>query len=267
MPRRILLLIVAILAAGLLAGAGCLVWIAKRAEPIYAGSLAIPGLEAPVRVRYGPQAVPTIEADSLHDLLFAQGYIVARERMWQMDLLRRLAGGRLAEVFGPRVLPADRFFRTMGLAREAERSLAALSEGDRGLLASYAAGVNAFRTEATAERRLPLEYLVVRAEPASWTPQDSLLIGGYMAWSQSYNLRSELTFLRLAARIGPERARELFPTDAGIPAPEVSPELVRELAQEQGRSAPRSDLQGPTIEPVLEIVAGLGLPLPAPPHH
>lgn len=262
MPRRVLLLIFAILVAGILAGAGGLVWIAKRAEPSYAGSLAIPGFEAPVRVRYGPHAVPTIEADSLHDLLFAQGYVVARERMWQMDLLRRLAGGRLAEVFGPRVLPADRFFRTVGLGREAERSLADLSEGERGLLASYAAGVNAYRTAATAERRLPPEYTVVGANPAPWTPQDSLLIGGYMAWSQSSNLRSELTFLRLAARIGPERARELFPTDVGIPAPEVSPELVRELAQEQGRSAPRSDRQGPTIEPVLEIVAGLGLPLP-----
>lgn len=263
MPRRILLLIVAMLAIGLLAGAAGLVWIAKRGEPSYTGSLAIPGLEAPVRVRYGPHAIPTLEADSLHDLLFAQGYVVARERMWQMDLLRRLAGGRLAEVFGTLVLPADRFFRTMGLDREAERSLAVLNREERSLLESYVAGVNAYRAEATAERRLPLEYLVVRADPAPWTPQDSLLIGGYMAWTQSYNLRAELTFLRLAARIGPERARELFPTDAGIPAPEVSPELVRELAQQQGRTRMRGDRQGPTIEPVLEIVARLGLPLPA----
>jgi penicillin G amidase len=264
MRRRIILLIFTLLLVAVLVAAGGAYWIAKRAEPTYDGSIALSGLQAPVLVRYGPRAVPTIEADDIHDLLFAQGYVVASERMWQMDLLRRLASGRLAEVFGPLVLPADRFFRTIGLDREAKRSLAALEDSDRRLLAAYAAGVNAYQAEAKSRRRLPLEYLIAGVEPGHWTPEDSLLIGGYMAWSQSYNLRSELTFLRLAARIGPERARELFPIDAGVPAPEVPPELTRELSGHLMRGSPRSDGgQGLTIDPVLQILARLGLPLPA----
>lgn len=112
-------------------GSAGLYWVAKRAEPVYKGSISLAGLKAPVRVRYGPHAIPTIEAEDLADLLFAQGYVVASERLWQMDLLRRLASGRLAEQFGPVVLPADRFFRTIGLTHDAERSLAALTAADR----------------------------------------------------------------------------------------------------------------------------------------
>ena len=264
MRRRLILLVLALLTLISLGGAGAVYWIAKRAEPSYGGSVALAGLHAPVQVRYGPHAVPTIKADSLHDLLFAQGYVTASERMWQMDLLRRLAGGRLGEVFGPLVVPADRFFRTVGLDREAKRSLDALDDAARDLLAAYAAGVNAYQAEAKAGRRTPLEYIVAGVDPAPWVPEDSLLIGGYLGWSQSYNLRSELTFLRLAARIGPERARELFPIDVGMAAPEVPAELTRELSKslvDDGRSV--SVAVGPTIDPVLDIVGRLGLPLPA----
>jgi acyl-homoserine lactone acylase PvdQ len=106
---RILTILAGLVALLLALGAGALVWLGKRAEPVYDGELAVAGIEAPVSVRYGPHAVPSIEADSLDDMLFAQGYVVASERLWQMDLLRRLAGGRLAEVFGEAALSADRF--------------------------------------------------------------------------------------------------------------------------------------------------------------
>jgi penicillin G amidase len=200
---------------------GPLYWLAKRAEPSYSGTIALAGLAHPVEVRFGPHAVPTIAASDLRDLVFAQGYVTASERMWQMDLLRRLGGGRLAELFGPEAVKVDRFFRTVGLPFEAQRALAAMADTDRALLDAYAAGVNAYRDSARGRR--PLEYLISGLEPAPWQPEDSLVIGAYMAWTQSFNARGELTFLRLARRIGPERARLLFPTDEGIAPPEVPP--------------------------------------------
>ena len=88
--------------------------------------ISVPGLAELVTVRFGPHAVPSIEAGTIEDALFAQGYVVAAERMWQMDLMRRLAQGRLAEVLGEDALPADRFFRTIGFGAAARRSLAEL---------------------------------------------------------------------------------------------------------------------------------------------
>ena len=137
-----------------LAAAVAVYVVAKRAEPVYDGKLVLAGLTTPVTVDYGPHAVPSLRADTLEDLLFAQGFVTASERMWQMDLLRRVASGRLAEVFGKYALPLDRLMRTLGLGRAAERDLAALGPQARALLDAYAAGVNASR--AVARKRPPL---------------------------------------------------------------------------------------------------------------
>ncbi len=227
MIRRVLLTLIALLLTLTLGGAAVLLWLTKRAEPVYSGEVALAGLQAPVRVRVGPHGVPTVRADSLSDLLFAQGYLVARERMWQMDLMRRIADGRLAEVFGPDALDMDRLFRTLGLNASARRALADLEAPYREMLAAYAQGVNAYRERAVG--RLPIEYRIAGFEPAPWGPEDSLVIGAFMAWTLSNNLRGELTFLRVASRVGPERARELFPPDPQSPLPAVSPDLPAEL--------------------------------------
>lgn len=218
MVRRILLVTFAALLALCVVAGAFLLWSAKRAEPAYSGEIVAAGLNSPVKVRFGPHAVPTIEAETLEDLLFAQGFQVASERMWQMDLMRRLATGRLAEVLGEDALATDRMFRTIGLGRAARESFAALEEPYLGMLLSYTAGVNAYREQAA--DRLPVEYLIGRFEPAPWTGEDSLAIGEYMSWVLSFNAREELVFMALAARLGPERAREFFPTDEGIPGPE-----------------------------------------------
>lgn len=223
--------------------AGLIVWWIHRPQPSYQGVRELQGLEQPVTVRYGPHAVPSIEAETLGDMLFAQGFVVARERFWQMDLLRRLAGGRLAELFGRGALVSDRFYRTIGLLRAACTSLSALEPEWRQLLQRYADGVNAYLHKAVAEHRLPLEYQLLGLEPSPWQPQDSLLVGAYMAWLNSLNLREELVFLRLAQRLGTERALELFPTDQGQPAPADAqdlPDYRRELGVHEQSSAARS---------------------------
>jgi acyl-homoserine lactone acylase PvdQ len=251
MFRRLLTVSFAVFLVLCVAGAGLLFWAAKRAEPPYSGEATVPGLTAPVQVRYGPHAVPTIEAENLADLLFAQGYVVASERMWQMDMMRRLASGRLAEVLGEKALPVDRFFRTIGLAKAAEEGFEALEDEYKGYLEAYAAGVNAYRTEAA--RRLPLEYLIGGFEPAPWTPRDSLVVGEYMGWMLSFNAREELVYLRLAARVGKARALELFPSDEGIPAPDEAAMLP------DGAIAQTAEL-----EALFALPAEYGLPIPAP---
>lgn len=205
--------------------AGLLVWWGHRPHPSYDGVYEVSGLEQPVRVRYGPHAVPSIQAETLGDMLFAQGFVVARERLWQMDLLRRLAGGRLAELFGAGALVSDRFYRTIGLPRAARASFDALEPEWRQRLQRYADGVNTYLSRAVAEHRLPLEYQLLGLEASPWQPQDSLLVGAYMAWLNSVNLREELVFLRLARRLGTARALELFPTDQGEPAPADAQDL------------------------------------------
>jgi len=258
MFRRLLLAAAVLTLTLVLGGGGVLVWLIKRAEPAYSGAVALPGLGAPVRVRYGPHAVPSIEAQSSHDLLFAQGYLVAGERMWQMDLMRRLADGRLAEVFGPDALDADLLFRTLGLNTAARRALAELEAPERDLLRAYADGVNAYRTQAA--DRLPLEYLLAGFTPDPWRPEDSLAIGAYMAFTQSFNLKEELTFLRVAQRLGTARARELFPTDEGVPAPAVPPELPeRPLGAPGGATGVVTALAA-----LLDAPARFGLPVPGP---
>lgn len=206
--------------------------LAREAEPSYAGRLPLQGLQAPVTVRFGAHAVPHARAASLSDLFFAQGYLVARERLWQMDLLRRMARGRLAEVLGPAAIPVDRLFRVVGLGAAAEASVGALDEEVVAYVRAYADGVNAYRQEA--QGRLPLEYRLAGFSPQPWEPVDSLAIGEYLSFLLSFNARHELTFLKLAARIGPERARELFPVDEGEPAPPFPPEIGEVLGQVGG---------------------------------
>jgi penicillin G amidase len=255
---KTLTLLVPLLLGLALAAGGFLYVQAKRAEPGYSGTVRLDGLGAHVMVRYGAHAVPTIDASDLDDLLFAQGYVVASERMWQMDLMRRLATGRLAEVLGEQVLPADRFFRTIGLGAAARRGLDALDDADRAHLVAYAAGVNAYI--AGAEGRLPFEYRIAGFAPALWTPADSLAIAEYMGWVLSFNVREELVFLATAARVGAERAAGLFPVDEGVEPPPVSPALAAHLdaAGVPGASA----TPDPTPDPVAALIRDLGLPVP-----
>jgi penicillin G amidase len=253
MIRRASRALTLLLLVPILGGAAIFLWLTKSAEPVYSGELTVQGLQAPVRVRFGPHAVPTVRADSIGDLLLAQGYLVARERMWQMDLMRRVAGGRLAEVFGPEALDMDRLFRTLGLNATARRALADLESPQREMLVDYARGVNAYREEAAG--RLPIEYRIAGFRPEAWAPEDSLVIGAFMAWTLSFNLREELTFLRVASRVGSDRARELFPPDPKLPPPPVAPELPADLLAQGAELADR-------LTALLEGPGRWGLPVP-----
>jgi penicillin amidase len=155
--------------------------------------------------------IPHVWAESVRDLALAQGFVTAQDRLWQMELFRRVAEGRLSEVFGEATVATDRFLRTLGMARAAERQLAALSDEHRDLLNAYVAGVNA-AVEAW-RGPWPPEFLVLGARPEPWTATQALAIEEIMAWDLS-EYRSGLDYLGAVEALGAEgaeRVRRRYP--------------------------------------------------------
>ncbi|MBA3320875.1 MAG: penicillin acylase family protein, partial [Pyrinomonadaceae bacterium] len=143
-------------------------------------TLPITGLKGRVLVRRDERGIPHIEAASEDDLYFAQGYVTAQDRLWQMDLLRRTARGELSELFGQLTLEDDKRRRTYGFTRVAEASLATVSQPARAALEAYARGVNAYiaSLDGSGEgQKLPVEFALLQYQPRPWTPLDSLVLG------------------------------------------------------------------------------------------
>src|SRR5215472_14969871 len=131
------------------------------------GTITIPGLSAPVTVRRDNHGVPYIHAASLEDLIIAQGFITAQDRLWQMETLRRHGAGTLAEVLGSSLLPHDRAQRTLQLRAAADRAAAALPPDRLHWLDLYARGVNDYIN--LQRPHLPLEFRLLHIDPAPWT--------------------------------------------------------------------------------------------------
>jgi penicillin amidase len=182
---------------------------------------AIPGLGAPAQVVYDDRAVPHIFAANQLDALRALGYVVARDRLFQLDLQARAGGGTLTELLGPRALELDREVRGLGMARAAERLSAALpdSGAERAALAAYAAGVNAYIDSLT-DRALPLEYRLLGRRPARWTPERTIQVLLRMDYVLTRN-STELERLAAAGAVGDAAAAALFPAHAPIQEPIV----------------------------------------------
>lgn len=196
---------------GLLAGAGRLYL--SRSYPTDDGLVVAPGLSAAVEIYRDRWGVPHIYAQNAADLFFAQGYVHAQDRLWQMEFQRRAGRGRLAQVLGEAALESDRFFRTLGMSRAAAQDWEQLDETSRAALTAYAAGVNAF--VASQRHRLPLEFTLLAFEPEPWQPLDSLVWGKMVAWNQSFNWPTELLRAKLVAALGEARTAELAPPYPG----------------------------------------------------
>src|SRR6266542_485722 len=183
---------------------------ARSALPQLDGTEQVRGLRSPVTVVRDGHGVPSIAAQSLDDLFFAQGYVTAQDRLWQMDIMRRHAAGELAAALGARYVEVDRQQRVLGLREVARRSLAAASPGVRTQLEAYARGVNAY----IAGHRfgLPLEMRVLRYFPRTWTAEDSVLVGAGMAEMLTHGFyQDELNREKILERLGPELTADLYP--------------------------------------------------------
>lgn len=207
--KRHPLLLIAMIVVALLGGA-C-IWLLNIAHsplPQLDGSLSIRGLAAPVSVTRDKQGVPTIEAASLPDLFFAQGYVTAQDRLFQMDMLRRAAAGDLSEAVGEIALEHDRQQRILGIRAQAEKGLALLTPEDRRQFSDYARGVNAYIE--THRNRLPLEFRLLHYSPKPWTPEDSVMVAYQMVETLSTSPRAALTREKILSKLGPELTADLY---------------------------------------------------------
>jgi penicillin amidase len=152
--------------------------------------------------------VPHIRAQSAEDLFTAEGYVMAQDRLWQMDAVRRGASGRLSEIVGPAAVEIDRGFRRLGLSQAAERDVALLDPQELANLESFARGVNRFIEEHRS--RLPVEFVLLRYEPEPWRPADTLLVVGYMYQTLTSSWRWDLNRLDVSAKLGKERAEYFY---------------------------------------------------------
>jgi penicillin G amidase len=231
-PTLIAALTATAAAAAALLGAGAY-WILRRPLARTRGSLSLPGLVADVEVLRDRWGVPHLYAGTASDLMLAQGFVHAQDRLWQMEFQRRLVAGRLSEVLGADALPVDRWMRTLTMRRVAEQEVDLLEGETRALLEAYAAGVNA-RID---QGRLPLEFTLLRYRPEPWAVADTLSWIKMMSWSLSVNWEAEILRARLIERLGPERAAELEPDYApGLPII-LEPGVDYALAAAQGQEA------------------------------
>ena len=245
-PIRYLLYTVIILVLLLAGLGGACWWIFHRGLPQLDGTHQIAELKNEVNVLRDAKGVPHIRAQSREDLFVAQGYVMAQDRLWQMDLVRRAAGGRLSEVLGAAALEIDRSFRRLGLAEAADREISLVDADERAELEAFARGINRYVSE---KHPLPVEFTILRYQPEPWRPADSLLVIGYMYQSLTSSWRWDLNRLEVSAKIGKERASFLYdptspydhpivgaqtaaPTKVMPPAPKNSPNPIGDSAPE-----------------------------------
>src|SRR6266478_1024028 len=208
---RILLWVVATLVVAVGAVAW---WFIYRPLPQIDGTAPLPGLQHEVTVARDRWGIPHIRAASLEDLEEAQGYVMAQDRLWQMDLLRRVARGQLSEILGPAALSIDKDFRTLGFSRAAARDVAQMDAESRKLMEAYARGVNAFIEEH--QDRLPLEFTLLHYKPLPWQPSDTLAISGYMYRTLTDTRERELNRAKVTERAGADRAKDLYSEEAAM---------------------------------------------------
>ncbi len=177
----------------------------RRALPQQNGRLRMKGLRQPVEIIRDQWGVPHIYAQTEHDLFFAQGFVHAQDRLFQMDTLRRVGAGRTSEIAGPSGLAMDRFARYFGWPRAAEAQAKGISPGVAAVMGAYCAGVNHF----IEQEKLPVEFKLLSYRPDPWRFLDTATWSTVLAWGLSVNWESELIRARLLHEIGAEKTAEL----------------------------------------------------------
>jgi penicillin amidase len=231
--RALLLAAAAVVALGAAA-----VWLSRTVPPV-AAEFRVRGLAGEVRVVRDRHAVPHVFAANPADAFFALGFVHAQDRLWQMELQRRLAAGRLAEIVGDRALASDRLARLFGFVGLAEAGYAALAPEVRGALEAYAAGVNAWLAAAPA---LPPEFALLRFAPEPWRPTDGLAMLRAMGALMSYNVREKLLRARAALGLDGAQLADLFP---GVGAAGTTLGAAESLADPLAAAAGALDGIGP----------------------
>ena len=226
-------------------------YLVQRPLPVVNGTEGASGLKSPVEIVRDRWGVPHIFGDNLEDLVFAQGYVTAQDRLWQMEFSRRIGSGTLSEVLGASTLETDQFVRTIGFRRAAEAEWEKVDPETRGILEAFARGVNAY-VESHPDK-LPLEFTLLGFRPEPWQPVDSLTWGKVMAWQLGGNWDSEILRAAMLRELGEEMTRELLPG-----YPKDGPTIVPAGVSYEGIGARAIASLRPIKETVGVVGIGLG---------
>jgi penicillin amidase len=239
--RRGLWLVAAIVLVVLGVAGGCLWWLRHAmvvSLPQVDGNIKLAGLSAPVTVRRDSHGVPHIEAASLDDLLLAQGYITAQDRLWQMDMLRRNAAGELAELLGPSLLEHDKAQRIFQFRNVSQRIYHNLPEIERLRYEQYAKGVNLFIDQHPED--LPAEFRLLHYRPRPWNGSDALLILASMVETLDTHFEAKLAREHVAALLhDPKLEADLYPTGSWRDQPPTA--AVADMTQPHPAPPPQDD--------------------------
>ncbi len=248
--KRILLALLILVVLAVISGLIFVRHISHRAIPDYNAELVIDGLSEQVEVYRDQYGVPHVYAKNEHDLYLAVGYISAQDRLWQMDLLRRVTQGRLSEIFGEDMITADQLFRALRFDRKSEQMLGGLPADMMQNLEAYSQGINTYIDQNF--NRLPFEFSVLGYQPEPWKPEHSANITGYFTWGLTNPWGTEFAMFEIAQVVGNEKMMELLP-DLDIQTP-----VYDHYGETEGLVLEDNILQGSlkAVELGLEIFSG-----------
>lgn len=207
--KKILIALVVIVALTGISSVILLNVVKKRSLPNYNLNLNLKGLKEDVQVFRDERAVPHIFAKNNHDLYFVTGYVMAQDRLWQMDLLRRVTMGRLSEIFGPEMVDTDQLLRALRMSVKSELVLKNSSPELIESLQAFADGVNLFIEKQG--KKLPPEFTILRYSPEKWQPIHTLNLIGYMSWDLASGWHNEVSLYKISKKIPADLFVELFP--------------------------------------------------------
>lgn len=236
----------ALILAVLLAGGGGFYFksylpntVAPKSFPQIDGEIQLEGLDGPVDIYRDHMGIAHIYATTMHDLMFAEGYVHAQERFWQMDFYRHIGAGRMAEMFGSSQVETDMFLKTMGWERTSQKEYEEFSPEFKTILDDYASGVNAYIADRSPEE-LSLEYSILKLlspeykiEP--WKPLDTMAWAKALSWDLKSNIGDEIQTAVLMKTLTQEQMAELFPA-----YPEDHPVIVNKIGDGTSATAPAS---------------------------
>ncbi|WP_456272468.1 penicillin acylase family protein [Bacillus sp. AK031] len=182
-------------------------WFVTKSLPDLEGEMVTKHVQGEVTVIRDDRGVAQINAANIKDMFFVQGYITGQDRLFQMDMTRRLASGQLSEVVGEAALETDIFYRSIGMHRTIDALMEKVDPETEEIVNAYANGVNAYIEEAFSNGKQPLEFRLLGYKPEPWSIRDTGLVVKYMGYMLSGDHRNELTNYQLIKELGPEAAK------------------------------------------------------------
>ncbi|MDA3823782.1 MAG: penicillin acylase family protein [Bacteroidales bacterium] len=246
--RRILLAIIALIVIGVIAGLIFLNSVRKGAIPDYGKAVDLENLTEEVTVLRDSLAIPHVYAKNEEDLYRVVGYITAQDRLWQMDLMRRITTGRLSEIFGEDMVTADQLFRSFDFSKKSSRVLDTTDPEIIRCLEAYSDGVNQYIEKN--KKKLSFEFKLLGYTPEKWTTVHTTNLIGYMAWDLSSGWTADMAIYKIAQAVEDSLLRELMPWDRDLKTSFVYPDYIKEHPEL---------VMNTTLEEAIKVVDKMGI--------